>query len=460
MIKQIKEFYSNYFQSLSITGASQHFKKIYKTNWVLAISLIALLVLTLSVAVFMFFYMAIPSTLTIASGPPGSIFYKNAEKYKEILAKEGIKLIVLPSEGSIENLHKLQDKKTKVDVGFVLSGQAKEDVSNTGKLVSLGSISYQPLLVFYRGAKKTLLSDFKGRRIDIGQDGSGTHSIALSLLKENGIEPGGDTKLLEGISKNPVDALIHKQIDVLFVMGDSASTALIHELLYADDIKLYDFSQADGYTRRINYLHKLELPTGAIDFGKNIPSEDLLLIGPSVELIARNDLHPALSDALLEAVRQVHSTPSLFRKRGEFPSVMEYDLPISQDALRFYSSGKSFLYRNFPFWLASLINRTLAVVVPIGLLLIPGFRIIPGIYRWRIQSRIYPWYKILLEIEREAFNTQSDEKQIDELLKKIDHIEHSVDKLHIPSSYGDLYYGLKGHIGFVRNRLLSTQSTD
>jgi hypothetical protein len=64
-------------------------------------------------------------------------------------------------------------------------------------------------------------------------------------------------------------------------------------------IKLFNFIQADGYARRINYLNKLELPRGSIDFGKNIPPQDINLIGPTVELVARIDLHPVLSDLLL-----------------------------------------------------------------------------------------------------------------------------------------------------------------
>lgn len=432
------------------------FTSLYDRSLTLSMGIILLIGLALSMAGFLFFNTAAPSTLTITSGPDGSSFQKNAEKYKKILAKEGITLKILPSQGSTDNLKKLVNPKINVDVGFVQGGETTG--INTDNLVSLGSVSYQPLMIFYHGDPKTLLSEFKGQQLDIGPEGSGAHTIALTLLKANGIEPGSDTLFVSTPPGESVQALLENRIDALFVMGDSASSDLIRQLLHTPGINLFDVTQADGYTRRINYLNKLELPKGAIDFGKNIPAEDLTLVGPTVELVARKSLHPALSDALLEAAREVHSSSGLFRKRGEFPAPLAHEFSISPDALRYYSTGKSFLYRTFPFWLASLVNRILAVILPLGLLLLPGLKIAPAIYRWRIQSRIYPWYKALLELERDAFRPSVDSEGIEELLRKLDYIEHAVNKIKIPASFGDLFYGLRGHISFVRQQLLSVQS--
>ncbi len=147
---------------------------------------------------------------------------------------------------------------------------------------------------------------------------------------------------------------------------------------------MFDFTQADGYSRRIVYLNKLELPMGSIDFGKNIPAHDFHLIGPTVEIIARANLHPALSDLLLEAATEVHGRAGLLKRQGEFPAPLEHEFRISADAIRFYKSGKGFLYRSLPFWVASLVNRILVAFVPVVVVLIPVMRIIPVLYRWRI----------------------------------------------------------------------------
>lgn len=424
---------------------------------VVAVGAILLVALAIGIAAVVFVNSAAPNTITITSGPNGSVFQKNAEKYKKILAREGVTLKILPSEGSVDNLKKLTDPRVAVDVGFVLGGEANG--ADIDKLVSLGSISYQPLMIFYRGEAKNLLSDFKGRRLDIGQEGSGTHSLALTLLKANGIEPNDGTSLISTAAGDPTQALLENRIDAVFLMGDSTATDSMRRLLHTPDIHLFSFVQADGYTRRINYLNKLALPRGSLDFGKNIPAEDLYLVGPTVELIARTSLHPALSDLLLEAAREVHSTPGILKKRGEFPAPLEHEFRISPDASRYYASGKSFLYRTFPFWVASLIARALAVIVPLALLLIPGLKIAPAIYRWRIESRIYKWYRALLELERDALKPSVDPKRREELLRHLDHIENTVSKITVPASFGDLFYVLRGHIGFVRDNLLAKQAS-
>ena len=436
------------FPKIHFARMLEKLNALFGRGQVMSVSLILLIGVAVSIAIFIFMSSAAPNTITIASGPSGSVFQNNAEKYKKILAREGVTLKILPSEGSLDNFKKLSNPKVVVDVGFVLGGEVKgADIEN---LVSLGSVSYQPLMVFYRGKPRNLLSYFKGQRLDIGLEGSGTHSLALALLKANGFEPNDGTILANTLPGDSVKALLENRIDAIFLMGESTSTDLMRQLLHTPDVHLFNFTQADGYTRRINYLNKLELPKGSLDFGRNIPAEDLYLIGPTVELIARNSLHPALSDLLLEAAREVHGTSGLFKKRGEFPAPLEHEFRISQDASRYYASGKSFLYRTFPFWVASLITRALAVIVPVALLLIPALRITPAIYRWRIESRIYRWYRVLLEFERDAFKHSFDLKRRNELLRHLDHIEHTVNKIIVPASCGNLFYGLREHISFVR----------
>jgi TRAP-type uncharacterized transport system substrate-binding protein len=420
---------------------------------VVSMGTILLVGIVLAIGVLIFVNSAAPTTITIASGPAGSAFQKNAEKYRKILEREGVTLKIVPSEGSVDNFKKLSDPKVAVDVGFVLGGETGDaDIDN---LVSLGSIAYQPLMIFYRGEPRRLLSDFKGKRLDIDREGSGTRSLALALLKANGIEPGGDTVLVSSESDDSTQALLDNRVDAIFLMSDSTATTLMRKLLHTPDVRLFSFVQADGYVRRINYLNKLELPEGSLDFGKNIPSEDVYLIGPTVELVARKGLHPALSDLLLEAAREVHGRPGLFRKRGEFPAPLEHEFRISPDASRYYASGKSFLYRSFPFWLASVIARAIAVILPVAVLLIPALRYAPAIYRWRIESRIRRWYRALFELERDAFKGPLDQDRRADILRHLDHIENSVNKIVVPAAFGDLFYGLRGHIRFVREGLLS-----
>jgi hypothetical protein len=424
-----------------------------------AVSLSVVLVFSLGVvsAVFWFFYSAPPSTVIMTAGPEDSVFDVNAKKYAKILARNGVKLKILRSEGSLENLKRLTDPKFRVDVGFVQSGVSAG--LNTDKLVSLGSLAYQPLLIFYRSAAPLdLLSQLKGKRLAIGPEGSGTRTLALVLLKANGIEPGGATKLKDLDAEDAEKELLKGTVDAAFMMGDASSGLVMRTLLRAPGIRLFDFTQADGYTRRIGYLTKLELPKGSIDFGKDIPRHDVHLVGPTVELIARADLHPALSDLLIEAAKEVHGKAGLFKRQGEFPSPIAHEFRLSDDALRYYKSGKSFIYRYLPYRAASLLNRVLVVFVPVVIVLFPVLRLIPALYRWRMRQRIYRWYRELLVLERDMMKRPASDKT-EPMLARIDQIAAEVNKMKVPASFADQFYVLRGHIIFVHEQLKSGAHT-
>jgi TRAP-type uncharacterized transport system substrate-binding protein len=436
---------------IGFSKVQQMFAETFGIGPIASLATIIFVSLVIIIAVFWFFHSAPPNTIIFTSGDDGTSFQRNAEKYAKILARSGVKMKILPSEGSLENLERLKNPSFKVDVGFVQTGVAKgQDID---KLVSLGSISYEPLHIFYRSDKPfDILSQFTGKRLAIGENGTGTQVLALELLAMNGIKPGGSTTLLEMDDDEAEAALLAGKIDAAFMMSDSASSKTVHVLLIKPGIRLFDFSQADAYTHRITYLHKTVLPKGSIDFGKNIPDHDISLVSPTVELIARADLHPALSDLLLEAATEVHSRAGLTHRRGEFPAPHEHEYRISADASRFYKSGKSFLYRYMPFRLASLLNRILVVFVPMILVLIPGMRSIPAIYRWQIRLRIFRWYRALMVLESDMASSPTPGKG-EEIMRRLEHIEKAVNKMKVPVSFAGQFYGLRGHIGFVRERL-------
>lgn len=433
--------------------------KIMKISWRDLAASLAPVVLVSAIAIavaFHFVQPAPPSTITITTGPEGSIFRSVAEKYKVILARNGIKLEILPSEGSLDNLKRLTDPNSRVDIGFVQGGVATpSDIDN---VVSLGSVFYEPLAIVYRSPRPLhRLSELKGKRIAIGPQGSGTRSLALALFKANEIEPGGPTRLIELAGQPAVNALLKHQVDAAFLMGDSASPATIRQILHTKGIRLFDFPQADAYVRRFRYLSKLELPPGSFDLGANLPPKPVVMLAPTVELIARPDLHPALSDLLIETAQEVHGRATLLQKSGEFPAPLGHEYHISEDAARYYKSGKSLAYRYMPFWLASLADRVVVMLVPLIVVLIPGLRLVPSLYGWRIRRHIYRRYAELMALERAALAPVSPQDRI-ALLARLDEIEKSVITGKIPGSFADETYVLRLHIKFVRERLAVADS--
>lgn len=431
--------------------------EIFGLSWKLASATMLFVVAVLGLAIFWFFHSAAPTTFTITTGPRGSIFETNAVKYATILWRDHrITLKILTSEGSEENLKRLNDRSSGVDVGFIQGGVTNgldEHGKATNILVSLGSVYDQPLLIFYRGTNSTgLLSELAGKRIVVGPVGSGTRPLALAMLQMNAIAPGGKTELLDWDADKATKALIRGEIDAVFLMGDSASASVMRQLFAAPGVQLMDLAQAEGYSRKITYLNRMVLPRGTFDFAKDMPPHDIQLVGPTVELIARPKLHPALIDLLLEAAKEVHGPAGIFRRRGEFPADEEHDFQISPESERWHKNGRTFLYRTLPFSLASLVNQVLVAIVPVLVLLIPGLKLIPAIFKWRVKLLFYRWYRALLAVEKQLSQPMTPAKR-EELTAELDHIERGVNRMKVPPTFAGDFYSLRGNVEFVRELL-------
>lgn len=398
-----------------------------------------------------------PDTIRLLGGAEGSGYRTHAERYKKLIEGFGVNVEILPSKGSLDNLQRLAGytqgaaaRGPVPDVGFVQSGLT--DGVNIKGLVSLGTVFAQPLMVYYRGAEPVeRLSQLKGKRLAVGPEGSGTRALALTLLKANESDVA-PTVLLPIGGEEAVTALAAGTIDAAFLMGDSASPKVMRSMRATPGVEMMNWRQSAGYVRKFRYLTRLTLPEGAIDLGKNNPPHNVELVGPTVELVAREDLHPALSDLLISAAKAVHGVPGMFRDAGEYPNPQMRDFPLSEDAERYYKSGGQFLYRRLPFWLASLVDRLVVLIVPLLVLIVPASKFAPMLYRWRVRSRIYRWYGALMGIERELMAKPTPEQR-SELLGRLDDIEDAVNEIKTPLSFADQLYVLREHVALVRNRL-------
>lgn len=397
-----------------------------------------------------------PRTIVLTSGPEGSSFSRWAVAYQKALAAHGVTVEIRPSAGSLDNLQRLQAGEPRIDIGFVTGGLT--DGKTVAGIESLGSVAYQPLMVFYRNATPiSRLSELAGKRIAIGAEGSGSRLIATQLLKANAITDATAT-FSDLDAEAAAGALLKGELDAVFLMGDSAPAQTLRNLVRAPEIQLFDFRQADAYVRRHAYLNKMLLPEGSFDLGRNLPARNIQLIGPTVELVARTDLNSALSDLVLEAAKEVHGKAGLFQKRAEFPAALEHEFPLSPDALRYYKSGQGILYRALhSFWLANLASRILVAVVPLALVLIPALRLLPVAYRLNVRLKFFKCYRPLLRIERDLSGPLPPER-VSELLARLDAIEEQVRQLKVPASFADQFYELRVHVAFVRQRLVAART--
>jgi len=387
-----------------------------------------------------------PTRLVIATGGPGGAYQRFGAAYRPLIERYGIEFVERPSAGAVENLALLRDREKELDVAFMQGGVAIGE--NTEGLVSLGSIYFEPLWVFYGGAERLeTLARLKGKRIAIGPEGSGTRRLALDLLEASGAT-GAQTRLLPLGGLAAVEALRTGKVDAIFLVG-SANTGAVWMSFFTPGFKLMSLAQADAFVRRWPFLSKLVLPRGAIDLVRDIPAADVTLVAPVASLVAREEIHPALVDILLATATEVHGPPGLFQRAGEFPNERHSDFPLSNEARRYYESGRRFLQRYLPFWAATLVDRMLVLLIPLFALVIPLSRIVPAVYGWQVRSRIYKWYGQLKFLE-EAWRRAPAARPREEWLQELDELEARVNRIRTPLAFANQFYILREHIGLVR----------
>ncbi len=412
----------------------------------------ALLIIISFLVAFQFVQPAPPRHIVIATGQPEGTYYHVGQQYREILAKDGIELEVRRTAGAVENLQLLE--AGEVDIAFLQGGIGT--LAHGDTLISLGSLYYEPVWMFYRADLPTeRFIDLKGLRIDIGAEGSGVQIMAKQVLDRMGIT-SADAMLSSFGGEQAADMLQAAQLDLGFMIY-GYQAPVVQRLLLADTVRVWSARRAEAFYRHYRHMTIVKLPEGFVDFAKNIPPQDVTLLATTTQLVASSDLHPALIDMLLLAARQIHGAGGVFEDTGEFPALKQVDFKVSKDAHRFYRSGPTFLRRYMPFWLATFLDRMKIMLIPLVALLLPFVKVMPSLYRWRVRSRIYRWYRQLEELDPLI---QHDEilARLEENIERLNHIEQQVSQIPIPLGYREKLYDLRMHIDLLRKKFMNASS--
>ena len=420
--------------------------------------------LLLTAALMVLAYLALdptpPKKLVLATGGPQSAYEALGRRYREALAPYGIDVELRSSAGSGENLALLQREDSDVDMAFMQGGTYQrppgKDENDPG-LVSLGSLFYEPVWLFYRedSARRLLgrprlraLNELKGWKLNAGAPGSGVKLLAERLLELNSVALA-DLHLRHLANTPAVVELIEGRIDAM-VFVSASDSPLIQMLLMTPGMRLFSFSQAEAYSRKLPYLSAVTLPRAVVDLGRDLPGEDVRLVAPTATLAARKDVHPALVQLMMQAADRIHGAPGWFARPDEFPNAESVDLPLAVEAKRYFKSGTPWLQRYLPFWASNLIDRMWVALVSIIAVLIPLSRLVPPLYQLRVRSRVFRWYARLRDVEEAATQPHCDRVA---LLEELDRVEARAARISVPLSYADELYALRQHIDLVRVRV-------
>ncbi|MEA1050699.1 TAXI family TRAP transporter solute-binding subunit [Lamprobacter modestohalophilus] len=410
----------------------------------------ALLVIAGIAVALQFVKPAPPRQISMATGHPEGAYYQYAKRYQAILARNGIELELIETQGSVDNLALMLQPERDVDLALIQGGIASK--AQSAELSGLGSLFYEPVWMLIRaGSRPIPLNQLQGARIGIGPEDSGTRFLVQRILAANGIDTGNADLVVEG-TETSGQRLANGDLDLMFVVG-SPDSPLLLKLVADQQIELQNLGRAGAYARRYDWLTILKLPEGTLDLKRNVPAEDLQMIAATANLVARENFHPALVALVLSAAAEVHSGQHLLSGADSFPTSANSDFPLNSDAARFYKSGPPLLQRWLPFWVANWIDRIKIMLVPLLALLLPLSKVLPPAYRWRIRGRILHWYKDLKSIDLELDAAQLDARRLHKLHAAINMIEKDVAQVDVPLGYSDQLYQLRLHIALLQNKL-------
>ncbi|HUQ75949.1 MAG TPA: TAXI family TRAP transporter solute-binding subunit [Burkholderiales bacterium] len=396
-----------------------------------------------------------PKRVVLATGPENSAYAEFGKRYAQELKRFGIQVELRPTLGSRENLVLLRDHKQAVDVAFVQGGASEtirtKEEEDAEPVMSLGSLFFDPVWIFYRDDSIkdfVSLTQLRGKKVNVGMRGSGAPGIAMRLLAANQIEREeltrstlGETEAVVGLLEGKLDAII---------LVSAPEAQMVQMLLQTPGVRLFEFVHAEAYARRYRYISPVILPRGVAHLALDVPPKDIQLIATTTSLVAREGVHPAIIQLFVQAATRLHSAPGWIARAGQFPSAEHNEFALAKDAERYYRQGPPLLQRYLPFWLANLIDRMWVALFSIVAILIPLSRLVPPLYRFRVRSRIFRWYRNLRAIEHEL---DENERPRAELLASLEKLDTRVATVRVPLAYADELYSLRSHIELVRARL-------
>ena len=391
-----------------------------------------------------------PDRIVMVTGPEGGTRQVLGERYRAALARSNVEVQLVPTAGSVENLAKLRDPHGGADVALI-EGAASSAKDASG-LQSLGVVFYEPLWWFRkREIPDTGVDALRGRKVSIGPEGSATRALSLELIKQNGME-GQFGELLGLAPQEARDKLLTGDIDVAFIMM-SWESPIVQQLLADERVTFSSYARADALVALYPFINKVVVPRGVIDLARDRPPADRVLIATKASLVVRKDLHPAIQYLLLNTAREIHSRQSIFHRANEFPAAEADDIPLSDEAVRFYKSGLPFLHDYFPFWIAALLGKIIILLIPILGVLYPMMRFLPRLYDWAMRSKVLRMYGELRLLEDEMTNARDAGRDTRELRTRLDRLEEQANHLRVPAAYASMLYVLRNHIDLVREGL-------
>lgn len=282
-----------------------------------------------------------PDVVVIQAGPRGGSFDTHAKRYAAHLATQGLHAEVRNQDDSLRIIDKLDDAATGVQIGFTAQ---RIDVARHPDVASAGVVELQPLFLFLRRGVEVpaSLAGLADLRLVMPLEGSATAQAARDVLARYGVASPPARFAFMRLDAAAA-ALQRGEADGGFFML-APGNPLVRRLAEDPGLVMVSITDNVGIARNIDYLKPATLVRGAFDLRRPLPPRDVALVGATTNVVVRDDVHPAVLYALLQAMNDVHKGQTLVSDPGDYPRQAGAVLPVHPLALEWAKNGTPWLY--------------------------------------------------------------------------------------------------------------------
>jgi hypothetical protein len=373
------------------------------------------------------------------------------DKLAEHFSKFGIELVLVESQGLDERLVKLDEDSSPISSAFfVATGEPADRMTG---IVSLGSIQFSPLWLFYRGEDLSDDKNLANYRIAVGAKGTSSQKLFKKILELHGSRYD-EERYFELPYMEAEKRLQEGSIDGMFVV-DTIDSPLVQGLLKNPAIHIYDYRLADAYEKLLPFLSKLTIPRGALNIKSIYPSNNIDLISTTVTLLVEENVHPVVQWIFLDAVRTISKNrQQFFADPGYFPVYLDQSFPLSEIASRYYATGLPFLAEYMPLWLAVFFDSAWFWVLATATIMIPLMSMLHASRQYYFGSISEVVYRKLNSAEQRLMRIQT-RSETENLLNEIRTMELEMSEIWVSSDNLKDYYDIMSNIRQIIEKIVT-----
>lgn len=384
--------------------------------------------------------------LTLRAGDPGGHRYEIARILRYESLRHGLKVDLLPSQGSQSDYEDLLSGKLDLALVGGEIGHDRDEVRQVATLVS------EPLHLFVRNEiAGDVPEGLRGKRISIGGKTTGTRRVATKVMNFIGLRAGTDF-VDEAYIPSQMRELTDEQLpDAFFVLSPlpwRPGTRLVRDHGY----RLVELPYGEALSLSDREIHDAVIPAFSYSVNPPVPEKTLHTVATPMLVVANSHVPIAAIERLMEVLFE-----SDFSRRANLPPLdpravtRMHDFLIHPGTLAYLKKGEPIVNGEVLGTLENLRSFLVSAAVSVFLL-----------WRWYRSRQLInfeTYFDAVTELEQDAYRKrhagQLDSAELDQLFAKLSTIKADVLEKHAAGNLNgeEELMSFLIHVGDVRTSL-------